>query len=226
MTHTTAPGWPDPSEWSNKLLEELRLRNAQYVNPSKNLEGYVSDDDDENAHIKRRIIAVMLGSVIQSLRELPVVSGEKLTAPLRDLLAALKDLDDGITADFLKPVNLGKGARGQGIKNELFCARICYLMTILERLGKGTQVERAKFIASNLNAAGFKGTRKRGEVSHQTIIDWDTRARGSELAMQRVAGMIEKDFDRVVREYGIQSITDTKLKDAIRTAQNWDRQSG
>ncbi len=79
---TTTPGWPDPTEWVNRLYQRLAKRQANY-------------EAETDTLLKRNKAAGMLGQVIHALLELPNFREDSVHMPLKDLMIFLSDLDKG-----------------------------------------------------------------------------------------------------------------------------------
>lgn len=91
---TTSPGWPDPTEWVNRLYQAMAERQAVY-------------DAECDPLLKRNKAGGMLGLVISSLLELPAFKNDSAHLPLKDLMIFLSDLDRGRDHPWSAPVNFG-----------------------------------------------------------------------------------------------------------------------
>lgn len=91
---TTSPGWPDPTEWVNRLYQAMAERQAVY-------------DAECDPLLKRNKAGGMLGLVISSLLELPAFKNDSVHLPLKDLMIFLSDLDRGRDHPWSAPVNFG-----------------------------------------------------------------------------------------------------------------------
>lgn len=87
-------GWPDPTDWINRLYQAMSERQAIY-------------DAEPNVLLKRNRAAAMLGDVITSLLELPAFREESPYLALKDLMIFLSDLDRGRDHAWSAPINFG-----------------------------------------------------------------------------------------------------------------------
>jgi hypothetical protein len=78
----TSPGWPDPTDWVNRLHQEMAKRQTVY-------------DAEPDPLLKRNKAASMLAFVLTALRELPPFMNSSVHLPLKDLQIFLADLDRG-----------------------------------------------------------------------------------------------------------------------------------
>uniref|UniRef100_UPI003F71CA55 hypothetical protein n=1 Tax=Shinella sp. TaxID=1870904 RepID=UPI003F71CA55 len=69
----TGAGWPDPSDWVNRLHEAMAERQAVY-------------DAEPDPLLKRNKAGGMLAVVIGSLLELPSFKNDTAHLPLKDLM--------------------------------------------------------------------------------------------------------------------------------------------
>lgn len=91
---TTRTGWPDPTDWVNRLYQAMAERQAIYEAESDTL-------------LKRNKAGGMLGLVISSLLELPAFKNDSVHLPLKDLMIFLSDLDRGRDHPWSAPLNFG-----------------------------------------------------------------------------------------------------------------------
>ena len=94
VAKTTSPGWPDPTEWVNRLYQAMAERQTVY-------------DAESDLLLKRNKAGGMLGLVISSLLELPAFKNDSVHLPLKDLMIFLSDLDRGRDHPWSAPVNFG-----------------------------------------------------------------------------------------------------------------------
>lgn len=90
----TSAGWPDPTDWVNRLYQAMAERQAVY-------------DAEGDPLLKRNKAGGMLGLVISSLLELPAFKNDSVHLPLKDLMIFLSDLDRGRDHPWSAPVNFG-----------------------------------------------------------------------------------------------------------------------
>lgn len=109
MNEKTNEGWPDPNDWVKSLKVELEKNEAAYLGHHFLMRGEippreVSDDAGYNDHISnaRLSAGATLGTLISHLKMLPAFSDDEGLIPLRDLVAALLRLDEGVDIDFFR----------------------------------------------------------------------------------------------------------------------------
>lgn len=132
-------GWPEPSDWVNRLHAGLEKRQADYEFESDQL-------------VRRNKAALMLGFVIESIRELPAFKDPSSYMALKDLLIFLSDLDRGRSHPWAAPVNFGGTNITTTAQGELkLWIRATYSLLI----GNGFRaVEAYRHIAAGLNKSG------------------------------------------------------------------------
>ena len=94
LVRSTNPGWPDPTEWLNRLYQEMSERQANY-------------EAEPEVLLKRNKAGGMLAVVVHSLMELPAFENSSAHLPLKDLLIFLSDLDKGRDHPWSAPINFG-----------------------------------------------------------------------------------------------------------------------
>jgi hypothetical protein len=94
LPKTTNLGWPDPTDWANRLHLAMAERQAVY-------------DKQVDPLTKRNQVGGMLGLIISSLLELPAFKNDSVHLPLKDLMIFLSDLDRGRDHPWSSPVNFG-----------------------------------------------------------------------------------------------------------------------
>ena len=90
----TAAGWPDPTDWVNRLYQAMAKRQAIY-------------DAEPDQLLRRNKAGGMLGLVISSLMEMPAFKNDSVHLPLKDLMIFLSDLDRGRDHPWSAPFNFG-----------------------------------------------------------------------------------------------------------------------
>lgn len=153
---TTSPGWPEPTDWVNRLYLAMAARQVVY-------------DAENDALLKRNKAGAMLGLVLSSLLELPAFKNESVHLPLKDLMIFLSDLDRGRDHPWSAPVNFGGTNRTTTAQSELktWVRAACCLLQ-----DNGFKpVEAYRRIASGLTKSGRSG-RKGKPVRWQRVQAW------------------------------------------------------
>lgn len=156
MTDTQKPSWPDPTEWVNRLYQELAERQAVY-------------NAEPDPLLKRNKAGSMLATLLGSLLELPAFKNDSVHLPLKDVLIFLADLDRGRDHPWAAPVNFGGTNVTTASKSELkIWVRGAF--HILTESGF-KPVEAYRHIADGLTASGRTG-RKGNSVRWQQVQTW------------------------------------------------------
>lgn len=152
----TSPGWPDPTDWVNRLYQAMAERQAAY-------------DAESDLLGKRKKAGLMLGQVVSALMELPAFKNEMVHLPLKDLLIFLSDLDLGRDHPWAAPVNFGGTNITTTAQGELkIWVRAAF--GVLTR-NDFTPVEAYRRIAKGLTKSGRSG-RNGGPVRWQLVQAW------------------------------------------------------
>lgn len=156
MSKETNSGWPDPTEWINRLHRSMADRHDAY-------------EAESDPQLKRNKAGGMLGLVIGSLLELPAFKNDKVHLPLKDLLIFLSDLDRGRDHPWSAPQNFGGTNITTTAQGELkLWVRAAF--AILTANGY-KPVEAYRRIASGLTASGRSG-RNGAAVRWQRVQTW------------------------------------------------------
>lgn len=152
----TNPGWPDPTDWVNRLYQAMAERQAAY-------------DAESDPLLKRNKAGGLLGLVISSLLELPAFKNDSVHLPLKDLMIFLSDLDRGRDHPWSAPVNFGGTNITTTAQREL---KIWVRAAFGVLRGNGFKpVEAYRRIASGLTDSGRSG-RKGAPVRWQRVQAW------------------------------------------------------
>ncbi len=152
----TNHGWPNPSDWVNRLYQAMAERQAVY-------------DAEADPLLKRNKAGGMLGQVISCLLELPAFKNASVHLPLKDLLIFLSDLDRGRDHPWSAPVNFGGTNITTTAQGEL---KIWVRAACAVLMANGFKpVEAYRRIASGLSESGRSG-RKGGPVRWQRVQAW------------------------------------------------------
>lgn len=153
---TTSPGWPDPTDWVNRLHTAMAERAAIY--------------EAENDPLRKRNEAGrILGLVMASVLELPAFKNDSVHFALKDLLIFLSDLDRGRDHPWSVPVNFGGTNITTTAQGELkIWVRAAF--GVLKKNGF-TPVEAYRRIAFGLSKSGRKG-RKGKPLRWQLVQRW------------------------------------------------------
>jgi hypothetical protein len=152
----TSPGWPDPTDWVNRLYQAMAERQAVY-------------DAETDQLLKRNKAGGMLGLVLSTLLELPAFKNDSVHLPLKDLMIFLSDLDRGRDHPWSAPVNFGGTNITTTAQGELkiWVRAACGVL----RGNSFKPVEAYRRIASGLTNSGRSG-RNGNPVRWQRVQAW------------------------------------------------------
>ena len=156
MNKDTGPGWPDPTDWVNRLHQTMTQLQIVY-------------DAEPDVLLKRNKAGLMVGVVLAWLLELPAFKNDSVHLPLKDLMIFLSDLDRGRDHPWSAPVNFG----GTNITTTAQGELKIWVRAAFAVLGKNgfKPVEAYRHIASGLTASGRSG-RKGQPVRWQRVQAW------------------------------------------------------
>lgn len=153
---TTSAGWPDPTDWVNRLYQAMAERQEVY-------------DAEGDPLLKRNKAGGMLGLVISSLLELPAFKNASVHLPLKDLMIFLSDLDRGRDHPWSAPVNFGGTNITNTAQGELKIWVRAAFGVLMQNGFK--PVEAYRHIASGLTDSGRSG-RNGKPVRWQRVQAW------------------------------------------------------
>lgn len=174
MTKQTSPGWPDPSDWANRLHEHLEQIGADYqATPWQ-----VADDPEDFAglNLKQARAAEALLAISAALRELPPFEKSKGAAILHDVAGALSDVVSGGAPRLFISARTGSPG-GDGIHRNYVKVWVVLAVRFLVEAHNLTEAK-ARGIVSKIFSgagAGAKG-RKGGPLSASAVRDWCEKA--------------------------------------------------
>ena len=152
----TSPGWPDPTDWVNRLHQTMTQLQVVY-------------DAEPDVLLKRNKAGLMVGAVLAWLLELPTFKNDSVHLPLKDLMIFLSDLDRGRDHPWSAPVNFGGSNITTTAQSELkIWVRAAY--GVLRENGF-KPVEAYRRIASGLTDSGRSG-RHGKPVRWQRVQAW------------------------------------------------------
>jgi hypothetical protein len=152
----TNPGWPDPTDWINRLCASLQDRYAVY-------------QEETDVLLRRNKAASMLAHVLSSLHELPPFHAGHSHLPLKDLLIFLSDLDRGRSPPWAQPVNFGGTSVTTTADSELR-QWVNGVVHVLWFTGM-RKTEAYKIVADGLTKHGRKG-KGGGPVAWRSVQQW------------------------------------------------------
>lgn len=152
----TSPGWPDPTDWINRLCSSLETRYEVY-------------QQEPDILLRRNKAAAMLAQVLSSLHELPPFQTGHSHLPLKDLLIFLNDLDRGRSPAWAKPVNFGGTSATTTAETELR-QWVSGVVQVLWFSGVG-KTEAYKVVAEGLTKHGRVG-KDGGPVPWRSVQQW------------------------------------------------------
>jgi hypothetical protein len=176
--------WEDPATWSDwiaDLAERLVQQDLQYVG-LKRIERMKLDpdtiDNPELANADPRSNAVLTAAktisvVVAALEEIPTFETGWGLATLRDVAAALSDVDAGSRPKLLeprpdqRPPKVGYGRR-------VLIATLVLCTELLKASGDG-EMEACSTVAAAFSDVGHRG-RNGGALSPKTIFEWSFKS--------------------------------------------------
>lgn len=152
----TNPGWPDPTEWLQRVSSILSERYAIY-------------QQEPDALLRRNKAAAMLAQVLASLQELPPFRDGHSHMPLKDLLHFLNDLDRGRAGPWAKPVNFG----GTSVTTSAETEKRLWVNGVVHVFWSTgmSRTEAYRIVAAGLTQSGRRGT-DGGAVPWRSVQQW------------------------------------------------------
>lgn len=168
----TNTGWPDPTEWVNRLQEGLDQIGADYIATPWT----PADDPEEFSGLNRKqgYAAEALIVLINGLRELPVFEESTGVAVLHDLVSALNETVHGGHPRLFDSVKPGKRG-GQGLSRTYLKSHVVLAVRFLVETHPVTDSEARHTVAKIFAEAGATG-RKGRPLSASTVQDWCEKA--------------------------------------------------
>lgn len=174
----TNPGWPDPTEWVNRLKAMLDERGSDYLAATaqrgKNPGSYTDDGLPVEAACTLHAFGIV-SAINRALFELPSFKGHPAMAALNDLTVALYELAAGGS-----PVLLKRGEplfEGAQFGHDSFVGHIALSLRLLKVGCNFSDTAARKTVAEILARNGIRG-RKGGPLSASTLQDWQDKYNG------------------------------------------------
>lgn len=174
----TSPGWPDPTEWVNRLRAMLDERGADYLaataQRAKNPDSYTEDGYPIEAACTLEVYGIV-SAITRALHELPSFKRHSAMAALNDLTFALYELAAGGSPLLLKRGEpLFKGAQ---FGHDSVIGNVALSLRLLKLGCKFSDAAARKTVAEILARHGFRG-KKGGPLSASTLQDWQDKYNG------------------------------------------------
>jgi hypothetical protein len=169
---STSPGWPDPTDWANRLYSALEAIGADYQ-----AERWVAADDPEafeGLNLKQARAAEALLAINAALRELPQFEKSKGAAILHDVAGALRDVVMGGAPRLFQSVTIGSPG-GDGIHRNYVKVWAVTAVRFLVQAHGVAQRNATETVAQIFAKAGAKG-RKGDPLSASTVRGWCDKA--------------------------------------------------
>lgn len=172
VTKSTSPGWPDPTDWANRLYDALEVIGADY-----HAEPWTPADDPEDfkgLNLKQARAAEALLAINAALRELPQLKKSKGAAILHDVAGALRDVVMGGAPRLFQSVRTG-GPGGDGIHRnyvKVWVVTAIRLLVQAHGIAQSKAIETATKIFASAGAKGRKGN----ALSASTVREWCDKA--------------------------------------------------
>lgn len=171
MSKVTTEGWPDPSDWANRLHQRLEAIGEDYFSAS--WEVAADPEQFEGLNLKQARAAEALIAIHSALREMPLFAKSSGAAILHDVAGALRDVVMGGKPRLLTAVRPGKAGTDGIARNYL---RVWAVLTV-RFLVEGhnlTETKARAIVASIFAKAGATG-RKGKPLSASTLRSWCER---------------------------------------------------
>ncbi|QIK78435.1 hypothetical protein G7077_05480 [Sphingomonas piscis] len=168
----TSAGWPDPTDWANRLHQTLETIGTDYQ-----AESWAVADDPEafrGLNLKQARAAEALIAVNAALRELPQFRKSKGAAILHDVAGALRDVVMGGSPRLFQSVRPG-GPGGDGVQRNYVKVWVVTAVRFLMQAHQLPTRKATELVANIFASAGAKG-RKGNALSASTVNDWCMKA--------------------------------------------------
>lgn len=172
MTKTTNPGWPDPTEWAQRLLERLETIGAEYLAAP----WAVAADPEAFAglNVKQACAADAILAVCNALREFPPFEKSAGVAVLHDVAGAFADVRKGGEPRLF--LSSRPGTRGgDGIYRNYLKVFVVLAVRFMVEAHEMAEPKAIKLVSHAFAKAGATG-RKGDPLSATTVKDWLDRA--------------------------------------------------
>ena len=169
---STSPGWPDPTDWANRLYEVLEAIGADY----QATPWAVANDPEEfeGLNLKQARAAEALLAISAALRELPQFEKSKGAAILHDVAGAIGDVVAGGTPRLFQSARTGNPG-GDGIHRNYVKVWVVTAVRFLVQANGIAQRSAVEIVSGIFAAAGAKG-RKGNPLSASTVREWCDKA--------------------------------------------------
>lgn len=199
MSVQTNAGWPDPTDWANRLHDVLERIGADYqATPWE-----VADDPEEfsGLNLKQARAAEALLAVTEALRELPPFDKSKGAAIIHDVAGALNDVVMGGAPRLFSSVRAG-GPGGDGTHRNYIKVWVVLAVRFLVEAHKVREGKARSIVAATFSRAGARG-RKGDPLSASTVKDWCDKA--TPLALKRADARIGREVKSRLDEFKAQA---------------------
>lgn len=172
MTKLTNEGWPEPTEWAQRLHNRLELLGADYMAAP-----WTIPDDPEaftGLNLKQARATEIILAVASALRELPLFQKSNGIAALHDVSGALHDVVMGGSPRLFLAVPAGKRG-GDGVHRNYLKVHVVLAVRFLVEAHDWSEKKARTFVADKFAHAGATG-RKGNPLSPSTVQDWCERA--------------------------------------------------
>lgn len=195
MTKLTNAGWPDPTDWANRLHNQLERIGTDYqATPWE-----IADDPEEfsGLNLKQARAAEALLAISAALRELPPFEKSRGAAILHDVAGALGDVVMGGAPRMFQTARAGSPG-GDGIHRNYVKVWVVLAVRFLIA-AHGLKDAKARETVTRIFAeAGAKG-RKGDPLSSSTVRDWCEKAHP--LACNPADARINREVEARLAEF-------------------------
>ena len=195
MTKITNPGWPEPSDWVQRLHDELEHLGEDYQAISWD----EADDPEsfEGLNVKQTRAAEVLVAVCSALREIPLFEKSSGAAVLHDIACALSDVVMGGEPRLFKSVPAGAPG-GDGMYRNYVKEHVILAVRLLVEAHQIPEGRAIKTVAEKFSNAGATG-RKGDPLSISTVKDWCTKT--NRLSLNHEDVRINRSVERKLAKF-------------------------
>lgn len=168
MSKATNPGWPDPTEWADRLHLRLEEEGEKFVGTS--WESMGEPDECEGLNLKQTYAARAIIVVCSALRELPKFEKSKGVGALHTVAAALNDVIEGGQPRLFRAARPGSPG-GDGLERRYVRSQVVLAVRFLVEAHGMSENSACNVAAPIFAEAGATG-RKGSPLSVSTAIDW------------------------------------------------------
>lgn len=176
----TNPGWPDPTDWVNRLKAKLDARGNGYLEltaaRNRNPGSYTDGEESIEAACTLQVGGIV-ASIMTALCEFPAFEEHPSIVALNDLVLALTELANGGSPILLKRLTSDEHGPPEPLHDLGVEVVIGYAVLCLRLLKKGcdySDIRARTALAEVFARHGYRGI-KGGPLSASTLQSWQRR---------------------------------------------------